>query len=347
MTHTTTYRRKDSGWQIIVSWKDADGKWHQKSKQGFAKKADAKAAEADLIKSIKKTPRPVDRSMNGITLTDFCESYIKVKKMISGTAKTYTSAVKFLGSVAKKPIHTITYLDIQTVISESRKKTGTVETYCSKLKVLFRAAIKPYHIISENPMEDVDLPKVHRKERLTISEADFNKILTNVKPQTKLALAISYYTGIRKAELLALTWDDIHDMTLTINKQLNDTHTGQLEVVGLKTNNGYRTIPIPAVLKKMLNEYRSTQPIAINGCIFYRPMGTYRLMTKALKSVNKDLTVHCLRHTYATQLLARGMDIRTVAALLGDNVNTVINVYVHYTDEMREAAAKDIQKIFA
>jgi hypothetical protein len=53
MKTTTTYRQKDNGWQIIVSYKEGT-KWKQKSRQGFARKSDAKEAEAELIKSIKK-----------------------------------------------------------------------------------------------------------------------------------------------------------------------------------------------------------------------------------------------------------------------------------------------------
>lgn len=47
------------------------------------------------------------------------------------------------------------------------------------------------------------------------------------------------------------------------------------------------------------------------------------------------------------KLLADGTDIKTVAALLGDTVTTVLNVYVDYTDDMRRKAAQSIEKIFA
>ena len=56
--------------------------------------------------------------------------------------------------------------------------------------------------------------------------------------------------------------------------------------------------------------------------------------------------MHDFRHTYATRLLSSGMDIKTVASLLGDTISTVERVYIHYTDEMREKAADDINKIF-
>ena len=262
MKTNTTFRQKNGSWQIIVSYKDGT-RWKQKSKQGFPTKREAKEYERELLKQIKK-PRPIQQDMAGITLIEFCETYIKVKRLIHSTAQNYRDAVKSLQSVSNKPVHMITYLDIQTAVSGAYMKPQSLKQYCSKLKVLFRAAIKPFHLIAENPMDDIELPKVRKKERITISEADFNKLLTTASPQTKLALAISYYAGVRKAELFALTWDDVKDMTITINKQLNWTHTGRTEIVPLKTPNGYRTIPIPTVLNKMLAEYRSTQPISID-----------------------------------------------------------------------------------
>ena len=53
-----------------------------------------------------------------------------------------------------------------------------------------------------------------------------------------------------------------------------------------------------------------------------------------------------MRHTYATTLLANGLDVKTVASLLGDDVNTVINTYIHFTDEMRLRAADKVANIF-
>ena len=65
----------------------------------------------------------------------------------------------------------------------------------------------------------------------------------------------------------------------------------------------------------------------------------------ALKTAKRTLSGSRLSDGFTT-LLAKGIDIRTVAALMGDDTKTVINTYVHYTDEMRAAAAAEIKKIF-
>lgn len=59
-----------------------------------------------------------------------------------------------------------------------------------------------------------------------------------------------------------------------------------------------------------------------------------------------NTSIHDFRHTYATNLLANGVDIQTVAALCGDSVGTIISTYLDFTEEMRKKAAKNVNTIF-
>lgn len=352
MTHTTTYRQKDNGWQIIVSWKDTSGKWKQKSKQGFAKKSDAKEYEAALLEKIKKQPRPVEQGMADISLNDFCDLYIAAKKSVTeNTKRNYKYAVKALSDLADKPVRIITFLDLQRAVSAWSMKPQTQKQYQAKLNALFKAAVTPYGLIAANPMQGIETEKAReKKERLTISEAQFKSLLKLChRPDAYIATAVCYYTGLRRSECLALTWQDISftEKTLAVNKQVPHPMYMYRKPVPLKTKNSYRTIPIPRALLVMLRRYHNTHPMDITRMLFPHPAGTYRIVREAIKKLDSNLSPHCLRHTYATNLLARGIDIRTVAALMGDDTKTVINTYVHYTDDMRKAAAESIEKIFA
>ena len=349
MKTTTTYRQKDGSWQIIVSWKDENGRWRQKSRQGFARKSDAKEAEAELIAQIKNTPQPLDKAMADISLTDFCDVYLKNNQRLAlGTKRAYKTAVKSLRRLANKPMHTVTYLDLQTVISAWNTKPGTQKNYKNKLVVLFRAAVKPYRIIPVSPMADIEIARERQKKTIRIvEEAVFRKIIKEASGELRLALLIGWFTGMRRAEILALTWDDISftKSEISVTKQVTFEAGTTGTVKYTKSANGYRSIPVPTALLKELKAYKAEHPLRIDKAIFPVPRRTYRHMWELLRKY--DATPHYLRHSYGTRLIANGVDIQTVAALLGDDVNTVINTYIHYTDEMRKAAAKDIQKIFA
>lgn len=65
---------------------------------------------------------------------------------------------------------------------------------------------------------------------------------------------------------------------------------------------------------------------------------SHRHVQPAIKAATPDHSIHDFRHNFTTTMLARGVDITTVAALLDDTVETVAKTYVHYTQEMRGAA---------
>lgn len=109
-----------------------------------------------------------------------------------------------------------------------------------------------------------------------------------------------------------------------------------------KSRNSIRTIPMPEIL--------------VDELIWHIGKGNERLfpfktnrsspLNRVIQRYLPDKSIHSFRHTYATTLLANGVDIQTVASLLGDNVNTVMNTYIHYCDEMRRKASKHITNIF-
>jgi len=350
MQTTTTYRKKDNGWQVIVSYKQGRT-WKQKSKQGFATKSEAKEYEQTLIAQIKKAPRPIDKALKNITLAEFCEEYLANRNSLSyGTKAIYNHAVKSLQSLANKPMRLISFMDLQKAIREWNMASTTQKEYRIKLRVLFRAAIKPYGIISDNPMTDIEIKRTRKeKKNKAIPEDTMQAILNTVNLRiTYIALRIAQLTGVRRGELLALTWNDFDfaNLTVTVNKQITITNQRQHDVVYYtKSANGFREIPIPAVLAKELKQYRLTSPLSITGELFPKPLAVYYNMCYALNKYH--YSPHSLRHTYASKLLAEGVDIQTIAALLGDNVETVTRTYVHYTDEMRKSANEKIQKIFS
>lgn len=167
--------------------------------------------------------------MAGISLKQFCKEYLLAKKsLLNGSKANYRNAVKALGGLADEPIEKITFRQLQKVISGWNYASGTQNNYRVSIRTLFQAAIKPYRLITVNPMEDIEIDKDRKKnERRTVTDQEYKDLLKLLKddPEATLAVNILYYTGLRRGELMGLSWDKINwkESTITIDRQYNKT----------------------------------------------------------------------------------------------------------------------------
>ena len=335
-----TVRKKDGNYQIIVSYKDGI-KWKQKSKQGFATQREAKLYGQKIIEELKKTvTNPLDDSLKNITFIELCELYMREKIGISENTKlVYQYIIKNLSVLHQKRVRDISHQMIFKTLSDIEFANRTKNMHITFLKSIFNFAIKPYRIkrFTTKTYKSLTTFTMDEMDLLLKTYIDNKKLYT--------LLSIARYTGARYGEILALTWLDI-DLaynTIRINKQWSRTSNNAFGVKEPKTRNSIRTLPIPPILSNILLEYKS---ISNTERLFNINTSSTGNVNYAIRTVIPNKTIHAFRHTYATTLLANGVDIKTVASLLGDNINTVMNVYVHYSDEMRKNAAQDVSKIF-
>ena len=161
-------------------------------------------------------------------------------------------------------------------------------------------------------------------------------------------------TGLRRGEILALQWDDINFETrmLTVSKQIKYVG-GKLHIIPPKTKAADRSIKFPVPLIEVLKEYRKTvnskwlfpSPVKEED-VPRDPTACRKRLSKILERAGcKHVSFHALRHTFATQSLRYGMDVKTLAATIGHtSVETTLNVYSHATEEMQRAAANKIEQ---
>lgn len=343
-----TIRKKDRGYQLIASYKV--GKlWKQKSRQGFATKAEAKAYQADMLKEIEKTAN-LDKELRDITLKDFAERFVLSRKDLAyNTKRAYRDVLKRVGTLSNMPVKNISYIHLAAVLNALLEEysTSTVNYTIQVLKILFNRAID-YDVITDSPARKVKLMRDKRTEkRKALNDRRYRMLLKKLHPLDDYkqgVIFIACKTGMRYGEIMGLTWDcyNPRKRTLTINKQYTP-----LGFSPVKNKYGNRTIPITKDTVEFLNTYRSElKAIPIDNRIFSKSYCSSKINNALKKLTGCGFSIHSLRHTYATRLLANGVDIKTVAALLGDTVETVINNYIHVTDEMRKEAADLIENIF-
>lgn len=339
-------------WQLVLSY-EQDGVWKQKSKGGFTSRAEAMSDTAKKL-LIDKIGVTTDRDLLDLTLGEFIGIYAVDKHLAYATETSYRSDIKSLkNGLYDKKITDITFADLRHALNSNTRKETSKNKTITVLKSLFRAAQKTYKIIAVNPAEDLRLAALRSVDSINVlTDFELKTLLARSRKELQfsnyLQIAICAKTGMRVGEMLGLTRNcvDLENLEIVIDKQyglikpLSGASSGFMPC---KTYRSNRTIPIPQSLAEDISIYLQICPINFDSRLFTRQS------SRGISRIVRAYTghgIHCLRHTYATKLLAAGTDIKTVAALLGDSVETVLKTYVSYTEDMRAKAKNDIQQLF-
>ncbi|MGH4125147.1 MAG: tyrosine-type recombinase/integrase [Clostridium sp.] len=361
MQNNITYREKDKGIQFIISYKDATGKWKQKSKQGFKSKKEAKAAADETLDKLKKEVieyEDLNEEYKGITFAEFKDMYLEHEKLYreENTIEIKQYAFKKFKTLNKLKLEDIKNIHIQKCIDTMVKdelSLQTIKNYLSMLKALFNSAIDEFSVLKISPVRKIKLPELKVKtEKRALTKSEFEDLISKIENYKLYVITlIAGSCGLRIGEILGLTLSDFDDinMTLTIRQQFKRVGLKAKHGVGtLKTANSYRQVPISAKMCEALLKYIDKYPKNIDGRIF-NLTNTSSLgsrLSSLYNSLGYDISIHELRHTYATLLVSNNRDLKTVAKLMGHSVEQTIKTYSHVTDEMMEKAAQTIRDIF-
>lgn len=344
-----TIRKKDKGYQCIVSYKDGN-RWRQKSKQGFETQKAAKIHAQTIIDKLKKTITATDDSLRDITLIDFFNIYIKENKPRAfNTYRAYVRTFDVFKSIHNEKLANITPYQVKRILNDSLYSSASKNLALGIIQRLFNYAVLPYKILPINELKII--PRYVDNKPLKIkalTDDEVEMLLKGVKPINYfyyVLFCIAVYTGMRYGEITGLTWEniDLDNNTINIVQQFAAIGYNKYALKGLKSKNSYRQLPIPPVLKSILLEYKET---CTTERLFNTRISSSGVAAEIMKRFLPENSIHDLRHTYATKLLSNGVDIKTVSALLGDSLQTVLKTYVHYSDDMRNKASDKVAAIF-
>ncbi len=342
-------KRAANNYQLVISYKGKDGKWHQKAKGGYSKArlASSDTEIAKLLETIKHQIAVTPGNEN-LMFKEFLAMYAKDKKLRIGTTVSYNSIVNPFPCLLEYPMCQISTAMIKKELALCNASLSTKNTRIAQLKSIFKSAYEEYEIIPENPMRKIKYYKDESKglKKTTLTNDEIERLLFEGYAHEfryDLIVAIGTFAGLRISETLGLTIADVDFQQNSIHVQ-RQFFTKDLCQVPLKTNNSNRIVPMPPRLSEMLFDYIQHLP---KQCATDRlfPQATKNYFNIWMKSISGK-TSHSLRHTYITSLIANGVDVKTAAALAGDTPQTILNSYVHYTDQMREKASKDVARIF-
>lgn len=218
------------------------------------------------------------------------------------------------------------------------------------------------------------------KKTLSLSEC---KIFINSLDDSTISLFLQFiiFTGLRFGEAAALTWNDINftDNIIDVNKSLDrvdredlkllsrkdfnivrnkPSHKNVLILQPPKTTYSFRTIPIAEalidsleILKARYTRFSSKDIYTDNNLVFGKINGEHLSATTVARNLNKILntcnitkvTPHEFRHTLATILFEKGVDMKVISTLLGHKPDKkTTDIYAHVTDEMKIDAIKKL-----
>ena len=356
-------------YQILVGTDTVTGKRKYKTKGGFYTKKEAKLAADEIEKKINNT-NFLDNE--NITFGEVYERWIANYKLTVKESSFHIVELQYktriLPILGNKKINQITTIECQDLINYWYSiPLKYYKVLFNLITRIFKYA-KQLKIVTDDPTSSVIIPKASRQfdtlehSRNYYTRDELRKFLEYAEKHEKYKFYVLFrllaFSGMRKSEALALTWNDIDfdKSQITINKTL--ISTPKVEVSTPKTKNSNRIVFIDKKTLSILREWRLRQKkellqkgfnaLSSNQLIFSNKDNGYITPTSIINPMNRiikgsnlpHITVHGLRHTYATLAAQGGMSVKQLQAQLGHSkVEITLDVYTSITDEQRKENA--------
>jgi integrase/recombinase XerD len=256
---------------------------------------------------------------------DTYRRYLSSKRYSESTINTYTDAVRtFFGFFSGKQPEEITNDDVIRFNNDYIIANGLSNSYQNQVVngiKLFFSQVEQRKIV-------VELIHRPRRERLlpnVLSKNEVKRILeapVNIKHRTMLSLI--YSCGLRCGELLRLKPEHIHSKR-------------NILIVKMSKGKKDRIVPLSNKTIDVLREYyKLYKPVTYlfegqEAGAMYDPRSLQMVLKRAVSKagISKPVTLHWLRHSYATHLLESGTDLRYIQEILGHNSSRTTEIYTH------------------
>ncbi len=329
------YRRKDKGKESQIWWMSftVNGKPYRKSTETADKKLAEKVYAKVLTLVVEGKWFDFDEGKQH-TFEDLTDRYLKEHSAINKTKGSYENDKNYIRHLSKvfagltldkiTPKLISEYKTLRT-IEGAKPQTVKHEMIC--LNHCFNLAVKEWEWIKFNPCQRVKLPRVSNQidRWLTIDEEE--RLLNACYDRHWLSDVIIFalHTGMRQGEIINLRWQDVDVLrkTATLHKTKNKEK---------------RTVPLNNTVIELLKG--KSKVVSMSGYVFTQngDQTTKREVQRQFSTVLKrakitDFRFHDLRHTFATRLAQSGVDIYTIAKLLGHKDIRMTQRYAHHCPE--------------
>ena len=320
LSQMNLFKEKLKGATLCEDYRMTLGEWLDKwlnEHMAFSIRESTKQGYSRYIEYIK--PHLGHKQVSAITTADVQKMYNKLKE--SGRQRNHPTMGHQLSDSMVRSIHMMLHEAMDYAMRE--------------------------HMILKNPTEGTTIPKAAEKEMQILTEVQIQAFMEAIKNDEIWGdfFYLELMTGLRRGEICALKWCDfdVAEGKLVICRTLHeDGTTGDT-----KTYSGMRSIKLPESAADMLRERKK---MAVSEWIFPNPLkpekavsgqAAYNRLKKILKKCDlPNIRFHDLRHTFATQAVAGGVDPKSLSHLLGHTkASFSLDRYTHVTNEMQAGAA--------
>lgn len=345
-------QRKDG--KYVARFLDRSGKRPEKS---FNKLSDAKSWLNEQRYLDTHTVKYVSKN---ITLNEWYEYWIENIKNPTvriSTTKHYESSYNrhIRDRIGNMALPEILPLHCQMVFNEmeQRYSTSTMSHVKIVMHLLFNSAVEN-GLLDRSPMTNsVKVKNKPTKERRVFTAEEqkmFVEYLIEHNHKHADEFIFCLETGIRVGELCGLMWSDCADNKIAINRSIS-----YVEGVGYvtgepKTKAGKRTIPLTSTACRILKNRRNRKVVSQyvfldkHGDNVTKPSLNSSLIFVCKKLGIPKISMHGLRHSFATRCIERGMNPKTLQKIMGhSSLSMTMDLYVHVTDEMLAEEMKKME----
>ena len=352
-------------WSVRFRIIDETGE-HNKRLSGFRRKADAEFAYREFMNGYVK-PIQANKKDDEITFGQIYEEYKKYLTISAKTSSLYTIKKGIdnyiLPEFKDVPVSKIDKKRLELWQNEFWKK-DLKHGYKLKLRAFFNSILiyghkqldtqpSQFYKVTK-PIDNAIKEEMHvwtgKQFQDFLQSLEQIKVKENLRNLYKVFFSTLFGTGMRLGEALALTWQDIGNDTIRINKTQttkvfkNSEGDKSYAITSPKSKSSVRTISILPELSKDIKELQrdATGDFMFGGRDPISRTGITRVFNKGIEiSGVPSIRIHDLRHTHASILISNGANIVAVSKRLGHSkVDMTINIYAHLMPKDEEVILK-------
>jgi len=256
------------------------------------------------------------------------------------TLMSYKSDLFIFSAWLKKNLDTVTNEEIKDYFRDRKKDNLSNSTQSRTLTCLrtFYKFLYQNKQISIDPTENLSHPKKEKKLPVFLSVNEIDDLLdapdikTTIGMRDKAMLELMYSCGLRVSELINLNHQNINlnDECILIHGKGNKERLLPIGDFAIECLQNYELHSRPNLLKSSQND---AYFLSNRGSMMSRQNFFYVIKNYAEKiGINKHLSPHSLRHAFATHLVQRGADLRSVQLMLGHSDISTTQIYTHIQD---------------